>query len=106
MSFVAVAVAGVAVAGTVYSADQQRKAVHKQADALRMAEEADARNKAEAETQAQVAAGEARVATNRRRRNNALALGDPTGTADTLGAASGASVASTPATTALGSGAK
>lgn len=88
MSFaVAAVVATTVVATSIYSSDQQRKAIHGQQDALKAQQEEDARKAAEAETSAQVAANAKIADANRRRRGGgtALALGDPTGTSDTLG---------------------
>lgn len=82
MSFVAAAVVGITAAAAIYSSDQQRKGLHQQQDALRAAEEADARNAAEAETGAAVAANAKLAEDKRRRRLSALGLG---GGADTLG---------------------
>ena len=90
MSWVATAVVGAVVATSVYSADQQRKAIHGQQDAMRAQHEEDARKAAEAETSAQVAANAKLAESKRRRRSSALALGDPTASADTLGGAAGA----------------
>lgn len=86
----AMIVAGAAVAASAYSADQQRKAIHGQQDAMRAQQEEDARKAAEAETSAQVAANAKLAESKRRRRSSALALGDPTASADTLGGAAGA----------------
>lgn len=82
--------AGTAVAASAYSADKQRKAVNAQGDAMRAQQDEDARKAAEAETSAQVAANAKLAESKRRRRSSALALGDPTGGADTLGGAAGA----------------
>lgn len=87
MSWVATAVV---VATSVYSADQQRKAIHGQQDAMRAQQEEDARKAAEAETAAQVASNAKLADSKRRRRSSALELGDPTASADTLGGAAGA----------------
>ena len=101
---------GVTAAGTVYSADQQRKAIHGQMDATRAAQEDDARRTAEAETQAQVSANAQRMDTKRRRRANALELGALGGTVASLGgsgpalAAGGPAPAARAAGTALGAG--
>jgi len=91
MSFTWVAV-GTVVATAAYSADQQRKGIHAQQDALRAAQEEDARKAAEAETSAQVAANASLAEAKRRRRTSALSLGDPTGTGDTTLGGSGASM--------------
>ena len=88
MSWVATAVVGAVVATSVYSADQQRKAIHSQQDALNAAQADDARKTAEAETAAQVAANAKLADSKRRRRSSALGLGDtsaPSG--DALGGA-------------------
>lgn len=109
MSFVAVAVTAAVVGGALYVNDQQRKAMHKQQDAIRAAQDQDAREKAKAETDAQVAANSQVAATRRRRRDNALALGDPAGSVlggtSVLGAgAPTAQVTGKPAGTALSAG--
>lgn len=115
MSFVAAAgvvSAAVAIGTAVYTSSQQRKAMHQQQDAVKAAQEADARAKVEAETGAAVAANSATAEAARRKRSNALALGAPTGATSTLGSAShlGAGsntvVASKPASTVLGSAAR
>jgi len=81
MSWVVAAVVGTAVVGSsVYSADRQRKAQHEAADAQKLAQEQDARETAEAETNAAVAAN-AKIADDRRRRLSS-SLG---GSADPLG---------------------
>lgn len=82
--------AAVGVGTAAYSADQQRKGIHAQQDAANAAIAADAREKAEAETMAQVAANAKLADSKRRRRSSALELGDPTASADTLGGAAGA----------------
>jgi hypothetical protein len=76
------------VSYVIYSADQARKTSNRQAAALEAAREDDARKTAEAETSAQVAANAKTAETNRRRRSNALALGDPSGSDATLGGGS------------------
>lgn len=76
MSFVAVAIAAVGVGTAVYSGQQQKKAAKEQANALRESREADARDRAQAESGALVAANAEQAAAKRRRRNNALALGE------------------------------
>jgi len=81
--------AGTAVAASAYSADQQRKAIHGQQDAMRAQQDEDARKAAEAETSAQVAANAKLAESKRRRRSSALALGDPSGTGDALGGVAG-----------------
>jgi len=74
--------AGTAAAGSAYSSDQQRKAVHGQRDA----QEADARQAAEAETSAATAAN-AKLADNKRRRQaSALGAGDPNAGAPVISA--------------------
>jgi len=93
MSWVATAVVGAVVATSVYSADKQRKAVNAQGDAMRAQQDEDARKAAEAETSAQVAANAKLAESKRRRRSSALALGDPTGGAETLGGAGGTALA-------------
>lgn len=86
MSWVATAVVGAVVATSVYSADQQRKAIHSQQDALNAAQADDARKTAEAETGAQVAANAKLADAKRRRRSSALGLGDTSSPgADALG---------------------
>lgn len=89
MSWVAVVV-GVAVVGSaIYGSEQQRKAAHQSADALKKAEDEDARNAAEAETNAAVAANAALAADKRRRRVSSLSgSGDQTA----LGAIGGATM--------------
>lgn len=87
---VSLTIAAVGVGTAAYSADQQRKGIHAQQDAANAAIAADAREKAEAETMAQVAANAKLAESKRRRRSSALALGDPTASADTLGGAAGA----------------
>lgn len=82
-----------ATTASVYSSSQQRKAIHGQQDAIRAQQEEDARKAAEAETSAQVAANANLAETKRRRRSSALALGDPTATADTLGGAGASALA-------------
>jgi uncharacterized protein HemX len=115
MSFIAsgaLITAAVAIGSQVYSANQQRKALGKQQDAMRSAQEADARKTAEAETNAAVEANSAIADAKRRRRDNALALGDPNnagttlGGSSVLGAGSTAQIASKPASTVLGSAAR
>lgn len=94
-------VALAAVAGTAaYSADQQRKGIHQQADALKAAQEDDARKAAEAETNAAVAANAQLADANKRRKASALGTGDPTltgglGGSNQPGAAPGAPTATT-----------
>lgn len=65
---------GVAAAGTAYSQDQQRKAMHSQMDAARKAAEDDARKAAEAETNALLAANAKMAETKRRRKASALGM--------------------------------
>ena len=93
MSWIAVAVT--AVVGTqVYAADQQRKAIHGQQDALKAAQDEDARKAAEAETGAQVAANAKLADAKRRRRSSALGMGDPNAPGgDSLGGAAGSVLA-------------
>jgi Flp pilus assembly protein TadB len=93
MSFVAVAI-GTLAATTIYGADRQRRATNRQTDAIKAQQEDDARKAAEAETSAQVAANARLADTKRRRRASALELGNPAGTADTLGGTAGSSVLS------------
>jgi hypothetical protein len=99
MSWVATAVVGAVVATSVYSADQQRKAIHGQQDAMRAQQEEDARKAAEAETAAQVASNAKLADSKRRRRSSALELGDPTASADTLGGAAGVTALASGGTT-------
>lgn len=113
MSFVVAAVAVVAVGTAVYSSDQQRKALHQQQDALKASQQKDAEDAAAASVDAQKSANEQLAATKSRRRANALALGDPNGTGDTLGSTSSvlgsgstAQAGARPASTVLGSAAK
>lgn len=77
MSWVAVAVGGTLAASSAYSSDQSRKNVHQQQDAMIASQAADARQAAEADTQAAVAANARTADSARRRRNNALSFGDP-----------------------------
>lgn len=93
MSWVATAVVAAVVGTSAYSADKQRKAVNAQGDAMRAQQDEDARKAAEAETSAQVAANAKLAESKRRRRSSALALGDPTGGAETLGGAGGTALA-------------
>lgn len=102
------------VVSQVYAADQQRKGLHAQADALKLAQETDARKTAEAETGAQVAANAKLADAQRRRRASALGAGDPNAPTGALGgtpapaAAAGQAVAarsSANSGTALGAGA-
>lgn len=86
MSWVVVAIGSV-VASSVYGADQNRKGLHAQQDALRAAESEDARQAAEAETAAQVAANAKTAEAKRRRRTSALGAGDPMALSETLGGA-------------------
>lgn len=92
-TWVAIGVGTAAVGTAAYSADQQRKAMHKQQDALKAAQEADARQAAEAETKALVAANAQTADAGRRRRASALggfssdSLGTPSGGALAAGAA-------------------
>lgn len=78
MSWVAVAVGATAVVGSVYSADQQRKAAHGQMDAARKAAEEDARKTAEAEASALLAANAKMAETKRRRKASALGMSNET----------------------------
>lgn len=74
MSFIVAAVVG--TAGFLgYSADQQRKAIHAQQDALNASIAADARQKVEAETGASLSANQKLTADKRARQANVLALG-------------------------------
>ena len=84
MSWGIVAGAVIGLGTAVYSADAQRSAGNKQKDAINAAQEADARQAAEAKTGAATSAN-AKLASDRRARQaNVLALGG--GTSDTLGA--------------------
>lgn len=77
---IGLAVSAVVGAGTaVYSADQARKGQHATMDAQRDAQEADARQKAELETNTAVAANAKFAADKRARQANVLALGGPAG---------------------------
>lgn len=96
---VSLTIAAVGVGTAAYSADQQRKGIHAQQDAANAAIAADAREKAEAETMAQVAANAKLADSKRRRRSSALGLGDPTASADTLGGAAGATALASGGTT-------
>jgi hypothetical protein len=103
--------AGVAVGTAVYTADQQRKAMHKAGDALKEAQKQDALEAAQANTSAAKAANETLADTRRRRRASSLSAGAPDaglGSGSVLGAGSQpVSVASQPSavTSALGKGA-
>ena len=83
MSFAIVAGAGIALVGTFVSMDAQRSAANKQKDAINAAQEADARQAAEAKTGAATSANAKLAADRRARQANVLALG--AGTSDTLG---------------------
>lgn len=87
MSWVAVAIAVVGAGTAAYSSDQSRKGLHAQQSALKDAQEADARQAAEAETSAQVAANAKLADTKRRRRSSSLLASGDTGGAETLGGA-------------------
>lgn len=107
-----VVVGAVAVGSSIYSADQQRKAVHSQMDAMRAAQEADARQAAEAVTGAATTANAELADAKRRRRASALGMGDQTlgsatGASSVLasGAAGGSAVQAQPKTSVLGGGA-
>lgn len=89
MSWVAVIVGTALVGSAVYGAEQQRKAAHQSADALKRAQDEDARNAAEAETNAAVAANAALAADKRRRRVSSLSGG---GDQTALGALGGATM--------------
>ena len=77
-------VAGTAVAATVYTSDQARKAANRQKDALLKGRADDARQKVEAETGAAVSANAALAASKRRRKASSL-LASPS--ASSLGGA-------------------
>jgi hypothetical protein len=85
MSFVAVAVATVAVGTALYSANQQKKAGQAQLNAAREAADQQAKAQAQAETDAANAAN-ARIAETKRRRRSVLGAAQD----DTLGAPAGA----------------
>jgi hypothetical protein len=112
MSFVYVAIASIVVsAGTaIYSNQQQKKAISEQKKTLEEAQIADEREAAAAEGDAAAAANAATADAKRRRRGNALALGDTSGGTlggtSVLGAGSGVPVASKAARNALGAGAR
>lgn len=80
MSWVAVVVGTALVGSAVVGADAQRSAAHRSADALKRAQDEDARNAAEAETNAAVAAN-AQLADAKRRRRSSSLSGDVTQTA-------------------------
>lgn len=105
---VSAAVVGGAMLGTsVYKADQQRKAVHAQQDALKAAQQADAAQAAQAETSAQVSANADLAASKQRRRASALALGGTDYTGSPQGSALGGGALGQPQakTSVLGGGA-
>lgn len=85
MSWVAVAVAVIGAGTAAYSADANRKGLHAQQKSLRLAQEADEREAAEAETGAAVAANAKLADSKRRRRSSSLLASGDTGGADTLG---------------------
>lgn len=99
--------AGVTAVGTVASADTQRKNMHKQQDALKASQEADAKEAASAEESATTSANMQQADARRRRRASALSVGAPS---DALGASGSllgagtptASVATRPASSVLG----
>jgi hypothetical protein len=62
----------VGVVTSLYSSNQQKKAARGQANAIKDAQEADARTAAEAETNALVAANAQRADASRRRRSSSL----------------------------------
>jgi hypothetical protein len=81
MSWVATAVVAVAAIGSaVYSADQNRKLAHQQADALKASQEQDAKDAAAADQGAAVAANQAIADKKRRRRQSSLGV-DPASSA-------------------------
>ena len=83
-AWIGIGTAVVGAAGTAATIDAQRSAGNKQRDAINAAQEADARQAAEAKTGAATSAN-AKLASDRRARQaNVLALG--AGTSDTLGA--------------------
>lgn len=107
-AWVAIGTTTVAAGSAAYSADANRKAMHEQQSALKASQEADAREAAEAETGAQVAANAKLAEVKRRRRSSSLQLG---GSDETFGNAGGAPVLSrprpggfAPAATVLGGG--
>lgn len=113
MSFVAVAIGAAAIGTAVYTSDQQRKALHSQQDALKASQEADTNARLQAQTDSSLAANSQVAATNRRRRDNALALGDPGNTSSVLGGGSALGAGGTtavatprPVNTVLGSAAR
>jgi len=71
----AVIAAGAVVATTAYTADQNRKGIHAQQDALKLSQAQDARETAEAGTSAQVAANAKLADAKRRRMASTLATG-------------------------------
>jgi hypothetical protein len=87
--------AGTAVAATVYSADKSRKLAHEQMDATKASQDLDARQAAEAETGAAVAANAKLADSKRRRRSSSLLLSD--NTPGTLGGAATALSGGAPA---------
>lgn len=79
--------AGTVAATSAYSADQQRKAVHGQQDALRSAQAEEARASAKAEADAATATNSALADSKRRRRASSLLATGGAGTTPTLGGA-------------------
>lgn len=87
--------AGTAVAVTAYTTDKARKLAHEQMDATKASQEIDARQAAEAETGAAVAANAKLADSKRRRRSSSLLLSD--NTTGTLGGAATALSGGAPA---------
>ena len=82
---IALMVGGALLGGQMYGAKQQRDAMRDAADAQRKQAEDAARKQAEAEGAALVAANAQQAEAKRRRRSNALALGDPSNAGMSLG---------------------
>jgi hypothetical protein len=110
MSWIAVAVAVIGVGTAVYTNQQQKKSLNAQKNMIEEAQIADQREAAAAETDAATAANAATADAKRRRRGNALALGDTSGGTlggtSVLGAGSGTPVTAKAARNALGAGAR
>lgn len=86
MAWVVTAVGGLFVGNKVDADKKQRAAINRQTDAMLKAQEDDARQKAEAETGAALAANASLAAGKRRRKASSLLTGG--GTVPTLGGAS------------------
>jgi len=82
---------GTVAAATVYSADKQRSAANKQRSALLQSQEADARQRVEAQTGAALAANASLAASKRRRKASSLLTGGGTPSLGGAGSLLGAS---------------